>query len=100
MASSSKARVVTFGLDDVMMTGVNDEGSDADDFYEITTSEAESFSTSDEDDAEFIQMALENAFSCSPLKRQEPAQMSSYLLLDKDLIDSDDDQICTFLSIL
>ena len=63
---------------------INDEGSD--EFYKIITSEPESFVTSDEDDVKFIQMALENAFTCSPLKqnsRVELIEMSSYHLLIK-----------------
>jgi len=65
----SKARAVTFDCDDVVIMSVarvNDESSD-ESFYEIITSKAESLRTSDEDDAEFIQLALENAFTCSNL---------------------------------
>ena len=67
MASS---KVVTFEDEDVVITDndrVNDE--DGDEFFEITTSEAESFVTSDEDDAEFIPMALEH-FQLFPTKAE------------------------------
>ena len=61
-----------------------------DDFVEITTSEAESVSTSDEEDAEFLQMALESAYSCNPSVFSKcPAERSSLLLLDKDFLDSE-----------
>jgi len=79
------SRTVTFDCDNVVITsGVSVDKESSDNFYTITTSEAESFVTSDEDDPEFIQMALENAFTCSPLKCKDPAEMSSNLLLDKD----------------
>ena len=44
------------------------ESSDSEDeYYEITsTSEAESLATSDEEDAELLEVALDGAYSCSP----------------------------------
>jgi len=59
MGSLLKARAVTFDCDDVVITGVGVNDKSSDDFYEITTSKAESFVTLDEDDAEFIQMVLQ-----------------------------------------
>ena len=57
----------------------------------VTTSEAESFSSSDEEDAERVEMIFERAYTCSPslFSRPSPltsAEISSLLLLDKDLL--------------
>ena len=55
-----EARAVTFDCDDVIIkngVGVNDESSD--DFYEISRILC---------DFRWIQMALENAYACSPPK--------------------------------
>ena len=64
-----------------------------DDFFEITTSEAESLATSDEEDAELLQVALESAYSCNPAlfsnSKLDPAERSSLLLLDKDFLGSE-----------
>ena len=62
--------------------------SDEESFYEITTSEAESFCSSDEEDAERLNFIIEGAFSGSPAKLSytEPALRDSLLLLDKDLV--------------
>ena len=74
----------------------NYNSSDSDDeeeeeFCEITTSEGEPYDTSDEEDAELLQAALESAYTCSPFKQgRDAAERSSYLLLDKDLIDKDE----------
>ena len=71
------------------------ESSDSEDeYYEITsTSEAESLATSDEEDAELLEVALDGAYSCSPsvfLKStRDPAERSSLLLLDKDFLYSE-----------
>ena len=73
--------------------------SDANDFYEITTSEAESLSTSEED-PERLQLALETAFSADPsafLKSAtalDPAERTSLLFLDKDFIDGEFEGAC------
>lgn len=57
------------------------------------TSEAESLATSDEEDAEILQVALESAYSCSPSLFSkcalDPAERLSLLLLDKDFLDSE-----------
>ena len=86
MASSSKT--VRFGENIIEMSSHDTQESD-EEYYEIFTSEAESFATSDEDDAEILQMALEGAYTCSPCKRSmvDPAERSSYLFYDKDLMD-------------
>ena len=69
------------------------ESDSDDDFAEITTSEAESLATSDEEDAEILQVALESAYSCNPSvfskRALDPAERSSLLLLDKDFLDSE-----------
>ena len=58
------------------------------------SSEAESYSISDKENAELLQMALEGAYTCSPCKAMiDPAERSSYLLFDKDLMSEDDDEI-------
>ena len=58
----------------------------------VTTSEAESFSSSDEEDAERVEMILERAYTCSPSffsrpSPLDPMERNSLLLLDKDLLD-------------
>lgn len=71
--------------------------SEEESFREITTSEAETFCSSDEDDAERLNLIIEGAFGSSPAKvfsktsrrYVEPAQRDSVLLLDKDFIDND-----------
>ena len=68
------------------------EDDDCSSFCEITSSEDESVYTSDEDDAETLQLFLEQAYTGSPTSSGlDPAQRSSLLLLDKDFIDSDSD---------
>ena len=88
MASSSKG--VKFGTEFIIGTGkVGDNAESDEDCCEIFKSEAESFATSDEEDAELLQMALEGAYTCSAFKRStivDPAERSSYLLFDKDLM--------------
>ena len=48
--------------------------------------------TSDEEDAELLQVALENAYSCNPApflnSKLDPAERLSLFLLDKDFLDS------------
>ena len=93
MASSSKT--VQFGenIIDISKEAGGDTQESDKEYCEIFTSEAESFATSDEDDAEILQMALEGAYTCSPCKRSiiDPAERSSYLLYDKDLMDGSED---------
>ena len=49
---------VKFGAKIIIPTGeVGDTAESDEDYYEIFTSEAESFATSDEEDAELLQMA-------------------------------------------
>ena len=98
----SMAKVVTFGGANTSAnsSAIGENESDSEDseenidsgeeFYEITTSEGEPYDTSDEEDAEFLQLALESAYACSPRKAREPAELSSYLLLDKDFVEDDD----------
>ena len=70
----------------------DDFSSSEESFREIvTTSEAESFSSSDEEDAERVEMIFERAYTCSPSMFSRPsplapAERSSLLLLDKDLL--------------
>ena len=64
------------------------ESSDSEDeYYEITST------TSDEEDAELLEVALDGAYSCSPSvfskSTRDPAERSSLLLLDKDFLYSE-----------
>ena len=92
MALLSKG--VKFGAKIIIPTGeVGDTAESDEDYYEIFTSEAESFATSDEEDAELLQMALEGAYTSSPFKRStiiDPAERPSYLLFDKDLMSEEE----------
>ena len=67
--------------------------SDSDDDFVEITSEAESLATSDEEDAELLEVAYESAYSCNPALFSkctlDPAERSSLLLLDKDFLDSE-----------
>ena len=68
--------------------------SDSDnDFIEIIMSEAESLATSDEEDAELLEVAYESAYSYNPAlfskRTLDPAERSSLLLLDKDFLDNE-----------
>ena len=92
MASPPKG--VKFGAEIIIATGEGGDNTESDgDYCGIFTSEAESFSTSDEEDAELLQIALEGAYICSPFKRStiiDPAKRSLYLLFDKDLMGEDE----------
>ena len=73
------------------------DASDSDDDFVEITSEAESLATSDEEDAQLLQVALESAYSCNPSIFSkctlDPAERSSLLLLDKDFLDSEGDLV-------
>ena len=73
-----------------------DIGSDSDtsssDFHEIITSssDAEDIGSSDEDDANLLEVVLGSAYLCDPSllnrsTRNEPSSRNSLLFLDKDL---------------
>jgi len=80
------AKVVTFFFLFSTSVAIGDNEDNGGEFCKIT-SEGELYETSDEEDAEFLQLALESAYACSPLKSaREQAELSSYLLLDKDLM--------------
>ena len=67
------------------------ESSGEESFYEITTSEPESLSSSDENNAENLEMVLHSAYTCSLHKyRCNPVIRNSLLLRDKDLLDSNE----------
>ena len=75
---------------EVLLPSEENDSSSSEDFYEITTSEAESISSSEEEDTQLVEFALESAYSCSPslfLKGSKPSERTSLLFLDKDLID-------------
>ena len=63
-------------------------------FAEIVTSEGDTFLSSDEEDEMRVQTILEGVYSCnSALFRSDhvdPVEKESLLLLDKDLLDSDE----------
>jgi len=58
--------------------------SDSDNDFEIITRVAESLATSDEEDAELLEVAYESAYSCNPAlfskRTLDPAERSSLLL--------------------
>ena len=94
MASTSKCKVSFSEIvtEKEMMDSAQHETSDIDsdsesDFYEITSSEPESICSSDEEDAERLEVVLEGAYTCSPTLYQssklDPAERSSLLFLDK-----------------
>lgn len=97
-ATTSATKRVTFADHTALSEQATEEPDDSDisdsddDFVEIT-SEAESLATSDEEDAEILQVALESAYSCSPSLFSkcalDPAERLSLLLLDKDFLDSE-----------
>ena len=94
MASTSKKRSVSF-LENVtveVQRQYSSEDSESEGgFREITSSEAETVNnTSDEEDAERLEIALQLSYCCDPslLKSSaafDPAERNSLLFLDKDL---------------
>ena len=74
----------------------SDSDSSGSDFHEIITSssDAEGIASSDEDDANLLEVVLGSAYSCDPslLKkraRNEPSSRNSLLFLDKDLLEDE-----------
>ena len=95
VAGETVGKQVTFGdlyTDDIDSEESEfSESSGEESFYEITTSERESLSSSDENNAEELEMVLHSAYTCSPQKfRSDPVLRNSLLLWDKDLLDSDE----------
>ena len=94
MATSCRSKHVVFA-DQASFLPPEDSADSAseDEFCEITTSEAESLSTSGEEDAELLEVALDGAYTCNPSLFSkcslDPAERSSLLLLDKDFLDSE-----------
>ena len=83
---SANPRANEMSIDENYNSGDSDDEEEKE-FCEITTSEGEPYDTLDEEDAELLQAALESAYTCSPFKQgRDPAERSSYLLLDKDLM--------------
>lgn len=94
MASTSKCKV-SFSetvtekwVAESALHETSDSGSDSEsDFYEITSSKPESICSSDEEDAERLEVVLEGANTCSPTLYQssslDPAERSSLLFLDR-----------------
>ena len=101
MATTSKCKV-SFSenvTEEGMADSAQHETSDSDsesDFYEITSSEPESVCSSDEEDAERLEVVLEGAYTCSPTlyrsSNLDPAERSSLLFLDKDIGESGDER--------
>ena len=58
-------------------------------FFELTTTENESYSSSGEEDANRLQLVLERAYACSKQASVDPVLRSSALLQDKDLLTDD-----------
>ena len=105
MASSSgttcKSKKVSFsqvvavkGYDEIPESNESDVSSSDESFVEIITSEEDLFSSSDEEDEARLQMMLEGIHSCNPALFSsdyiDPVGKESLLLLDKDLLDSDE----------
>ena len=72
----------------------SDLSSSEESFVEIVTSEGDMFLSSDEEDEMRVQTILEGVYSCNPeLFRSDYVDLvekESLLLLDKDLLDSDE----------
>ena len=66
---------------------VSDSTSEDKSFHEITTSEGESYCTSDDEDEMRLQLLMEGSYAYSPKKFfvKDAVQRNSLLLLDKDL---------------
>ena len=101
MASSStlsRSKHVAFA-DQASSLAPEDSADSAseDEFCEITTSKAEPLSTSGEEDAELLKVALDGAYTRNPSFFSkcalDLAERSSLLLLDKDFLDSE----CTYM---
>ena len=91
MASTSPERKrVCFAETASVHSDEDDEGSSDDEsFREITTSEGESFCSSDEEDATRLEL-LYQSVPPSVEARLDPVERSSLLWLDKDLLDSEE----------
>lgn len=102
MASSSGNKKVSFSSDihfaeeriDTTIVSDTEVSSEEEDesFCEITTSEGESYCTSDDEDETRLHLLIEG-YAYSPVKifAKDAVQRSSLLLLDKDLQDDDYD---------
>ena len=77
------------------MSLYSDDGSkpEAEELFEITSSEAELVCSSDKEDAQCLEVILEGAYTCSPslyhASALHHAERNSLLLFDKDISDSD-----------
>ena len=64
--------------------------SDEESFCEITTSKADSLSSSDDDDTEKLELVLQSAYACSPKKyKLTNDPVLRIPLLDKDFIEAE-----------
>ena len=102
MASSSvttcEKKKVSFSevvvVEDSSEVLASDVPSSDESFVEITTSEEDLFSSSDDEDERRLQMILEGIHSCNPAlfasSHVDLVEKQSLLLLDKDLLDSDE----------
>ena len=104
MTSTSKCKVsfsetVAQEEDSTQHESYYSDSDSESEFYEITSSEAESVCSSDEEDAERLEVVLEGAYTCSPKLYQcsslDPAERSSLLLFDKDIGESGDECKCS-----
>ena len=91
--SMSKKKEVTFTGSYEEYCEDEDEvylSSDEESFYEITTSEADSLSSSDNDDSEKLELVIQSAYASSPMKHKlenDPVSRNSLLLWDKDFME-------------
>ena len=85
--SLSKTKNVSFsGLCEDYCDGEVCLMSDEESFCEITTNEPNSISSSDNDNAEKLELVLQLAYACSPIKRKlekDPVLRNSLLLWDR-----------------
>ena len=69
---------------------------DGESFCEITTSKADSLSSSDDDKAEKLELLVQSPYACSPKKcklENDPVLRNSLLLLDKEFIGAEGMQL-------
>ena len=85
---SSDVRVLEEGLTTHSGNTSDSSSSEDDSFHEITTSEGESYCTSDDEDDARFQLLMKGSYAYSPrenLFSKDAVQRNSLLLLDKDL---------------
>ena len=90
-STTPTSKKVTFSSEKERLFDDDEQSVSSDEsFCEILTSEAESLSSSGEEDIEMLDMAFERAYTCSrryfASRAVDPVERSSLLLLDKDIL--------------